>query len=76
MDLCWVSCYDWMKVSLLVPVCSEGESFSLRAVCEWGRAHSLTFEEAESWKNVCTERLWRACHAATGEGVGEDVTLA
>ena len=54
----------------------EGESFGLVAACEWGRGRSLSLEEAELWMNVCAERLKRACHANTGEGVGEDMAPA
>ena len=34
------------------------------------------FVMAESWMKVCAERLKRACHTSTGEGVGEDVAQA
>ena len=73
MDLCWVSCYNWTKECLLVCVGGESESFGLVAAREWGGGHTLSLEETESWMNVCTERLRRACHVNTGEGVGEDV---
>ena len=76
MDLCWVSCYDWAKESLLVRGGGEGESFGVVAVHDWGGRRTLSIEEAESWMNVCAERLKRACHVNTGEGVGEDVAQA
>ena len=60
MDLCCVSCYDWAKESLLVRGGGEGESFGIVAACEWGGGRSLSLEEAESWMNVCAERLQRA----------------
>ena len=41
-----------------------------------GGGHTLSLEEAESWMNVCAERMRRACHDNTGEGVGEDVAQA
>ena len=73
MDLCWVSCYDCTKESLLVPGSGESESFGLVAGCEWGGGPTLSLEETESWINVCAGRLRRACHAETGEGVQKEV---
>lgn len=70
MDLCWALCYDWMKGSQLVRGGGVGKSLNLAATCEWGGGRSLTPEETESWQNVCAERLRRACHAMTGEGLG------
>ena len=37
------------------------------AANSWGRGHALSLEEAESWFNVCEERLRRASVGATGE---------
>ena len=45
----------------------EGESFHLPAASSWGRCHAMTQEEAESWFNVCVERVRRASITATGE---------
>ena len=73
MELCWVSCYDWTKENLLVHKRGGGKSFGLVGALEWGGGRTLSLEETESWMNVCAERLKRACHAKTGEGVGEDV---
>ena len=76
MDLFWVSCYDWAKESLLVRGGGESESFGVVAAREWGGGHTLSLEEAESWMNMCAERLSRACDVNTGEGVGENVVQA
>ena len=54
----------------------KGKSFGVVAASEWGGGHTLSLDEAESWMNVCTERLRRAYHMNTGEGVGEDVAQA
>ena len=54
----------------------EGESFRLVAACEWGGGRTLSLEETESWMIVCVERLKRAYHINTGEGVREDVAQA
>ena len=66
MDLCWVSAFDWTKESLVVRGTGEGESFHLSAASSWGRGHAMTEEEAESWFNMCEERLRRASITATG----------
>ena len=48
MDLCWVSCYDCTKGSLLMRVGGEGESFELVAAREWGEGRTLSLEETQS----------------------------
>ena len=62
-----MSAFDWTKESLLVRGNGEGESYHVPAASSWGKGHSMTQEEAESWCNVCEERLRRASIAAMRE---------
>ena len=53
-----------------------GESYQLPAAIKWGRGHALTLQEAESWINVCGERMRWASIAATEEAHWDDVGQA
>ena len=43
------------------------KKYHLPAASSWGKGHAMTQEEAESWFNVCEERLRSTSIAATGE---------